>query len=554
MRTDSLDAYFDYQSLVDEVYSKALTAGVSPGNPQTVALTLPAYDDQYGTATYVEVLVTVDGSPVPYYNRGTVWLDMLTGSPHYRTFRASVSTKPAAQGWFPLTSVHEIIDERMRLVTADYISSVSGGGSGGSGTPGSIWYSGAGAPSSSLGVVNDFYLNSVNGDYFQKVSDTTWTLKGNLKGPAGATGPAGPQGVAGPAGATGPAGPQGAKGDTGSTGPAGAQGPQGIAGPAGATGATGPQGAKGDTGATGPAGPAGSAGAQGPQGVAGPAGANGSNGADGAPGSIWHTGVGAPSAVLGAVNDLYINTTNGDYYQKTGASTWTLQANLTGPQGPAGGGGGSSDIFNPVSRYQMITTAGQAVSVVTSATVRTGLAWTRSGTDLTITHTNHGRSVGERVIARNTNMDYQVALVTAVTTNTFTFTTTNTGAASGSAGAYSLGLNFAYNGAAGSISTGTISAPVGGDVQLQSIRIHLASNTRLGTTFTLIVPKGNLNGAGGDTNMDDIYIPIQMVRQDGTTLVAVGNTIGTNIAGDYGSFQFAALPAVATGIHILASF
>ena len=68
------------------------------------------------------------------------------------------------------------------------------------------------------------------------------------------------------------------------------------------------------------------------------------------------------------------------------------------------------------------------------------------------------------------------------------------------------------------------------------------------------MPKGNLNGAGGDTSMDDIFIPIQQVRQDGNSLVAVGNTITTDIAGDFGTFQFAALPASATGIHILASF
>ena len=50
-------------------------------------------------------------------------------------------------------------------------------------------------------------------------------------GPAGATGPAGPQGETGPAGATGPAGPQGESGPAGATGPAG---PQGESGPAGA--------------------------------------------------------------------------------------------------------------------------------------------------------------------------------------------------------------------------------------------------------------------------------------------------------------------------------
>jgi hypothetical protein len=81
-------------------------------------------------------------------------------------------------------------------------------------------------------------------------------------GPAGATGPAGPQGETGPPGATGPAGPQGETGPAGATGPAG---PQGETGPAGATGPAGPQGESGPAGATGPAGP---------QGESGPAGAD----------------------------------------------------------------------------------------------------------------------------------------------------------------------------------------------------------------------------------------------------------------------------------------
>lgn len=56
-------------------------------------------------------------------------------------------------------------------------------------------------------------------------------------------------------------------------------------------------------------------------------------------GSQILTGSGIPSGGLGVVNDFYLNTTNGNYYLKTGASTWTLQANLTGPAGPAGATG-----------------------------------------------------------------------------------------------------------------------------------------------------------------------------------------------------------------------
>ena len=167
-------------------------------------------------------------------------------------------------------------------------------------------------------------------------------------GPAGATGAAGAQGsigltgLAGPAGATGQQGPSGQAGATGAQGPigltgpagaagaTGAQGPIGLTGPAGAAGATG---AQGPIGLTGPAGAAGATGAQGSIGLTGPAGPAGATGPAGANGATWFTGAGTASTTMGAVNDLYINTTTGEYYKKTSANTWTLQANLTGPAG-----------------------------------------------------------------------------------------------------------------------------------------------------------------------------------------------------------------------------
>ena len=75
--------------------------------------------------------------------------------------------------------------------------------------------------------------------------------------------------------------------------------------------------------------------------------ADGSDGADGAPGSVWRSGSGAPAGGLGIVGDWYLNTANGDVYEKTGASAYTLRDNLTGPQGEPGeageGGGGVTD-------------------------------------------------------------------------------------------------------------------------------------------------------------------------------------------------------------------
>jgi len=158
------------------------------------------------------------------------------------------------------------------------------GAAGADGADGAVWRSGAGAPSNGLGADGDFYLDTDTGDVHEKAAGT-YSVVGNIQGPAGATGPAGPQGSGltvlgtlastgdlpgspsdgdayiisgdlwvasggtfsnagafvgpqGPTGATGPAGPQGDPGPTGATGPAGADGADGAAGqgvPAGGT-------------------------------------------------------------------------------------------------------------------------------------------------------------------------------------------------------------------------------------------------------------------------------------------------------------------------------
>lgn len=52
------------------------------------------------------------------------------------------------------------------------------------GKDGSMWYNGEGAPSELEGVNNDYYLDSLTGDVYNKQSDT-WSKVANIKGPAG---------------------------------------------------------------------------------------------------------------------------------------------------------------------------------------------------------------------------------------------------------------------------------------------------------------------------------------------------------------------------------
>jgi len=66
------------------------------------------------------------------------------------------------------------------------------------------WWTGSGAPASTLGNAGDMYFDTASGDVYEKTDVSTWTLVSNIHG---ATGPAGPQGAPGVPGAQGPAGP-----------------------------------------------------------------------------------------------------------------------------------------------------------------------------------------------------------------------------------------------------------------------------------------------------------------------------------------------------------
>lgn len=78
------------------------------------------------------------------------------------------------------------------------------------------WIVGAGAPNISLGKLEDFYLNSDNGQVYVKYAtddgEPLWLARTNIRGPQGIQGPKGSQG---PVGEQGPQGEQGPKGDPG---------------------------------------------------------------------------------------------------------------------------------------------------------------------------------------------------------------------------------------------------------------------------------------------------------------------------------------------------
>jgi hypothetical protein len=68
--------------------------------------------------------------------------------------------------------------------------------------------------------------------------------------------------------------------------------------------------------------------------ITGPQGSAGLTGGTGTQGSRWYSGGGVPAGATGIISDWYLNVTNGDVYEKTGATTWTFRDNITGPQSP----------------------------------------------------------------------------------------------------------------------------------------------------------------------------------------------------------------------------
>ena len=156
---------------------------------------------------------------------------------------------------------------------------------------------GKGAPSNSLGINGDFYIDTRSLLISGPKASGKWPTARSLQGANGTNGTDGKNGndaksVSTASTVAGPVGPQGERGEKGSDGVSGSSGAAGAAGVAGAAGATGP------------AGPAGS----GSTGSQGPSGSNGSNGAPGSTGARGETGTVGPSEVT----DISI-------------PTWTLQ-------------------------------------------------------------------------------------------------------------------------------------------------------------------------------------------------------------------------------------
>lgn len=221
------------------------------------------------------------------------------------------------------------------MASADAVTKPKAAGRTAASIPNTV-LSGLKAPSNSIGIDGDFYIDSKNLNIYGPKMKKKWPAAVSLKGSNGSNGTDGKSGndgrsgsdgktitnastVAGPIGAQGTQGipgdigskgDQGLRGEVGATGAQGIVGPIGVQGPIGLTGAAGLQGpagsgSQGAPGATGVQGPSGATGSQGPAGsgatgAQGPAGPSGSTGANGSVGATGLTGAQGPIGPTGA--------------------------------------------------------------------------------------------------------------------------------------------------------------------------------------------------------------------------------------------------------------
>ena len=105
-------------------------------------------------------------------------------STEYSTGRIRISQEEVELGYARELNFDDTFEVTL-IGNIAYITALGGGGGGG----GSTWFDGAGVPSSGTGSNGDYYLNTTNGDVYNK-SAGTWSVVGNIKGPQGDAGPA----------------------------------------------------------------------------------------------------------------------------------------------------------------------------------------------------------------------------------------------------------------------------------------------------------------------------------------------------------------------------
>ena len=339
------------------------------------------------------------------------------------------------------------------------------------------------------------------------INDTTGQLRFSTSGGGGGSGTNGTSGATGTSGTSGITGTSGTSGATGSSGTSGATGGTGSNGTSGTSAPGITSGTSGENGTSGTSGLTGTSGTSGFTGSSGTSGSPGTPGSSGTSGVTGGTGSNGSSGTSGAVGS-------------------------SGTSGTSAAGGGSSISYNNVSRYFVTGTGtfgtgdGPNMFAVSSATVYTGLSWTRSTTSLTIADTTATFSVGDCVVIRNANADNFYTTVTSVSAGvSFTVTTANSGGTSGAAAAYSAAIRTtSFTSGAADV---TITCPSGADVQILGLLIQTGTRSN-GGTVVITMPQSLTNGAGTNDAFGNQYFPIFRVQSSAGTVTTAAMSISTS--------------------------
>ena len=407
------------------------------------------------------------------------------------------------------------------------------GSTGETGAPGSVWYTGSGLPSNSLGIDGDYYLNTQSSNVYFK-SSGTYSLVANIKGATGATGAAGATWRSGSGAPSDSLGVDGdlylniANGDVYVRSSGMYSVVTNIKGPTGFTGAT------GATWYSGSGAPSNGLGVDGDLylrtdtsdvylktsgtysiilNIKGATGATGSTGSAGTNGATWRTGSGAPSNGLGVDGDLYFRTDTSDVYLRS-SGTYSLVANIKGATGTTGATGTAATIevgtvttLTPGSSVT-VTNSGSSSAATFDFSIPAGAVW-RSG-------------LGAPSDSVGVNGDFYLNTATSDVHKK-------------SSGAYSIIVNIkgstGTTGTAATVAVGTVTTLTPG-----SSATVTNAGTSSAATLNFGIPSGSTwrsgsgapsNGVGIDTDMyfrsdtDDVY------QRSGGTYSIVGNIQGS---------------------------
>ncbi len=186
---------------------------------------------------------------------------------------------------------------------------------------------GIGAPSNTLGINGDFYIDTRGLMISGPKKNGKWPVARSMQGANGVNGIDGKNGAAAKnvtttSNVAGPAGPQGERGEKGSDGLPGTNGGAGIDGLPGAAGAQGPSGPAGSgaTGAQGPTGATGATGLRGETGTVGTSGVAGVRGETGTVGPSEVTNISIPTWTLQSATEYGFATSSPFGLLKAGKS------------------------------------------------------------------------------------------------------------------------------------------------------------------------------------------------------------------------------------------